>query len=59
MIMHYHYFFFANAPMSVLDIQISQKRYTDFCFVLHPDIGALAKKSNDNALSLVLKITNE
>ena len=26
---------------------------------LKPDIGALAKKSNDNALSLVLKIANE
>ena len=24
-----------------------------------PDIGALAKKSNDNALSLVFKIANE
>ena len=26
---------------------------------LGPDIGALAKKSNDNALSLVFKIANE
>ena len=26
---------------------------------LRPDIGALAKKSNDNALSLVFKIANE
>ena len=27
--------------------------------LVQPDIGALAKKSNDNALSLVFKITNE
>ena len=27
--------------------------------LLNPDIGALAKKSNDNALSLVFKIANE
>ena len=30
-----------------------------YALILRSDIGALAKKSNDNALSLVLKIANE
>ena len=32
------------------------KKFISYCI---PDIGALAKKSNDNALSLVFKIANE
>ena len=35
------------------------KQSKRIAYQLLPDIGALAKKSNDNALSLVIKISNE
>ena len=50
--------------MIILTLDLSACAYTappDFHALgqYGPDIGALAKKSNDNALSLVFKIANE
>ena len=48
-----------SVTLAQWSVKISKFMIITFIAVFQTDIGALAKKSNDNALSLVLKIANE